>query len=181
MTVVALGFLSDDDIRHFVTYDFVTGDLIWRHRPIEMFATKRSWASWNAKNAGKVAGFLHDSGYIKIRFRNKNFLAHRVIWFLIYGEWPSDIIDHKNGKTTDNRFWNLTISNDQHNARNRKLQANNTSGYVGVRLFGSKWYAAIKIDQKRCHIGVFDTFEEAVERRKIMEKAFGFSERHGTS
>ncbi|QIW87620.1 HNH endonuclease [Agrobacterium phage OLIVR4] len=180
MTVVASGFLSDDDIRHFVIYDFATGDVVWRRRPIEMFATKRSWASWNAKNAGKVAGFLRRDGYLSIRFNGKDFLLHRVIWFIIYGEWPDDLIDHKNGKRSDNHFWNLQVTDEQGNARNRKLPINNTSGFVGVRLVGDKWYAAIKIDQRRCHLGVFETFEEAVERRKIMEKAFGFSKRHGT-
>ncbi len=35
------------------------------------------------------------TGYGRIGFRGKTPLAHRVAWYLEYGEWPKETIDHR--------------------------------------------------------------------------------------
>ena len=51
-------------------------------------------------------GAVGNHGYLSIYFNGKLQLAHRLAWFLTYGEWPT-MLDHINGNKLDNRISNL--------------------------------------------------------------------------
>ena len=93
------------------------------------------------------------------------------------------IVDHINGNGLDNRRENLRIVTPQQNAFNRAIQTNNTSGHTGVSLVkrNNKWLARIGFNGKRIVIGTFDSYEEAVEARKMAEiKYYGeYSRQYG--
>ena len=56
------------------------------------------------------------------------------------------VIDHINGNGLDNRRINLRICTHKENCRYRtKLQANNTSGFHGIRRRGNGWEARINV------------------------------------
>jgi hypothetical protein len=85
--------------------------------------------------------------------------AHRLAWFLFYGEWPIYEIDHINGDKTDNRIINLRDVPDRINAQNMGIHRN---GHLpGVSKVGKKWRASIQIGKKQTHLGMFSTQEEA--------------------
>ena len=67
----------------------------------------------------------------------------------------------------NNRFPNLRLTTESGNNRNRGINRNNTSGYVGVSYDKGrdKWEAHIKIDGKKKHLGRHDTKEEAYQVR----------------
>ena len=94
------------------------------------------------------------------------------------------IVDHINGNGLDNRRENLRIVTQQQNAFNRAIQTNNTSGHKGVSLVkrNNKWLARIGFNGKRIVLGTFDSYEEAVEARKIAEiKYYGeYSRQYGS-
>ena len=54
---------------------------------------------------------------------------------------------------------------------NQRTRKNNTSGFTGVTWSkkASKWYASIRIDGNKVHLGGFDNKEEAFDARKIAE------------
>lgn len=54
----------------------------------------------------------------------------------------------------------------------RKRAKNNTSGYTGVywNRRRQKWNAEIRKDGKRYNLGGFDTFEDAVNARRLAEE-----------
>ena len=53
----------------------------------------------------------------------------------------------------------------------RETRADNTSGHTGVcRTKRGKWYALIGMQGDRYHLGVYDTFEEAVRARECAKK-----------
>ena len=93
------------------------------------------------------------------------------------------IVDHINGNGLDNRRENLRIVTPQQNAFNRAIQTNNTSGHKGVSLVkrNNKWLARIGFNGKRIVLGTFDSYEEAVEARKMAEiKYYGeYSRQYG--
>lgn len=102
-------------------------------------------------------------GYLVTCVRGKNYRAHRIAWFLFYGEWPNNIIDHANGIPTDNKIENLRISNFSLNASNRKLDSSNKSGKTGVYLEkkSGKWVAVISENGKRTRLGYYPDKEAA--------------------
>ena len=129
--------------------------------------------------AGQIAGCDDANGYRTIRIDKRIYLAHRLAWLYINGQFPSAYIDHVNGDPSDNRIANLRCATRSENMRNRKHNSNNTSGFKGVSWNKSvkKWQAAIRLNGKRHHLGVFDTADAAYKRyceaSKVLHGEFG--------
>jgi hypothetical protein len=78
-----------------------------------------TWATTSRHvNAGDVAGYVCPRGYRYISVGGKKQSAHRLAWFLSYGVWPEDQVDHINGDKTDNRLVNLRSATKAQNNRN---------------------------------------------------------------
>ena len=74
------------------------------------------------------------------------------------------VIDHINNNPLDNRIINLRVCTQTQNQMNRqKRRRNTTSQYKGVCWLkqNKKWKAQICINNKRKHIGYYDTELEA--------------------
>ncbi len=119
---------------------------------------------------GAVAGTVRDKGepnsYLVIWIGGVLHRAHRLAWLHVHGRWPPEGIDHINGDGLDNRMVNLRECTQQQNNGNRKrLSRHNTSGYRGVtwKADRSKWKAYISRNDRQCHLGYFDTAEDAYE------------------
>ena len=128
---------------------------------------------------GNVVNGKHSKGYIAAG----KYLAHRVAWFLYYGEEPIGQIDHINQDKRDNRIVNLRCVSNRDNHRNMPIQKNNTLGIVGVHLIKHKnrWVSYIKVNTKRLHLGTFDNLFDACCRRRSEESKLGFHANHGKS
>lgn len=160
--------------------DLDTGRLIWRARSAELFMREADCRRWNTKYAGKPAlTAINSVGYRVGAINGHQYLAHRVVWALANGEWPSDQIDHINGCRTDNRIVNLRQTDHKWNQRNRRLNSNSQSGVTGVHFRGGRWVAGIVADGKRHHLGCFSTLGEAAEARLIANQKHGFDPNHG--
>ena len=111
----------------------------------------------------REAGCASSSGYRQIWFEGKQHMEHRVAWYLHYGEWPTQQIDHINGVRSDNRIANLRLSTNSENMYNRKKPANNTSGHKGVSWHSGyqRWQAAIAVNGNKMNLGRFATREDA--------------------
>ena len=86
---------------------------------------------------------------------------------------PEDmVVDHKNKCGLDNRKQNLRVVTKSQNLHNRKLNRNNTSGYIGVALCKdtNKWRATIMIERQRYHLGRFDSLEAANAARRLAKE-----------
>ncbi len=120
-----------------------------------------------------------------VNYKKKSILAHRLAWLYVFGEWPSEDIDHINQNTLDNSIDNLRLSVDKLNHRNRTKYRNNKSGIPGVSFYTrlQKWQAEGQqiIDGKRVrhYLGVFTSFLDACAVRKSWELRYGYSENHG--
>lgn len=110
-----------------------------------------------------------------------SYKAHRLAWLYIYGEWPSDQIDHINHIRTDNRIKNLRDASSYENSKNQSIPKNNTSGVLGVgwNKLGRKWRSNISVNGKRLHLGCFDYFIVACAVRKEAELEYEYHENHG--
>jgi hypothetical protein len=72
------------------------------------------------------------TGYITIRVIYKSYLAHRLAWLYVHGEWPENLIDHINNNRSDNRICNLRKATKTENNRNTLRGSKNKSGVKSV-------------------------------------------------
>jgi len=140
------------------TYRYVpeTGFLYWREKG-------------RKRNMNAPVGGLNTKGYRVILMRQRLYLAHRVIWFMVHGEWPN-LIDHINGNKNDNRIENLRSVNQAQNLQNRKISKRNKSGYTGINFNKKRNRYLVSIGKKS--VGWFKTLEEAIEARKKVEREY---------
>jgi hypothetical protein len=172
-------------LQELFAYDPDTGVLTWRERPESHFKTLRACRIWNTRFAGKEAGTVyagHNTQYRRVRIGGRPFLAHRVIWAMVTGEWPIEHIDHDNTNGAENHWTNLRQASNAENGRNCNRYSNNTSGITGVcwHKRARKWQAQIKVAGKNIHQGFFDNIEDAARARKAAEIKYGFDPAHGT-
>lgn len=114
--------------------------------------------------SGKEAGYLDQSGYIKIQLDGKNVYAHRLAFTMSGLECPK-FVDHINGNRADNRLENLRAATRSLNNQNLHVcKKSNKVGYLGVRKRGNKFTSTIRVDGKQQHLGYFNTPEEAYEK-----------------
>lgn len=107
--------------------------------------------------AGSIPGSLHRklrASYWLILVYGRGIYAHRLAWFLHYGVWPINDVDHIDGDSLNNRISNLRDVVASENNKNLALPANNTSGRIGVyKEKTGKWEAQINIQKKRIRLG----------------------------
>ena len=155
-------------LRSRIDYDPETGVFTWKERPVRC----RNDKVWNAKYAGRTAGATDTKGHIQIKIDRKAYFAHRLAWFLQYGQWPDGEIDHKNRIRDDNRLINLRSATSAQNSANMKTPETNTSGVRGVRWQQYGWRAQISVRGKKIHLGMFDTKEAASEAYRAAADKF---------
>jgi len=114
-------------------------------------------------NEGSIVGTNHISGYLAARVDGNIYLLHRLIWCIVYGEWPACYIDHIDGNRKNNSLSNLREANHYENTQNAKIRGDNTSGIKGVNFSSklNKWIARVQTNTKRIHLGAFDNIEDA--------------------
>ena len=125
---------------------------------------------------------VHKSGYVEVRIPGDPYMyrAHRIVWFLHYGEQPPQYIDHINGDRTDNRPENLREACHHTNLANAKRSTRNTSGVKGVQRSGNKWIGSVGFKGERHYVGPFTEIAEAeIAVRQLREQLHGDFTNHG--
>lgn len=114
------------------------------------------------------SGRVDRQGYITIKIDGQIYFAHRLAWLYIYGEWPSNIIDHINRERDDNRICNLRDVSSSQNNLNRTLdpKGRGASGRKGITLLKRKdgtlrYQATICRGGDVVYLGLFDDIEAA--------------------
>lgn len=135
-----------EHIRKHFTYDPSTGDISRSDR----------------KNSN---GSLDKDGYLIIKIKTIQYKAHRLAWFLYYGNFPAREIDHINRIKTDNRIENLRDVSRTINVNNVTRRPNaitNISGIYFDKTHGLKKNYAFKHKDKTYR---YYTLEEAIKER----------------
>jgi hypothetical protein len=110
---------------------------------------------------------MMQNGYRQIGFKSKKYLSHRVAWFLHYGCWPNNDVDHIDGNPSNNKISNLRDVSHSKNLQNRKSATiRNKTGFLGVVKRCNKFAAHIHRDGKQIYLGRFDTAELAHQAYK---------------
>jgi hypothetical protein len=137
-----------ETLHQLFVYSIVEGALYWRSNP--------------TSRAGSVNG---RRGYARITINYKTYSSHRLVWAYFYGDPGPQLIDHINRTRDDDRIENLRIATEAENRRSSSMYRTNTSGFKGVTFEKSvgRWKAYIYLNNRRKHLGVFSSKEEAAE------------------
>jgi len=153
-------------------YNLETGDFVWikQNSPVAQ--------------VGALAGSVNKlKGYRFIGVNKKKYLAHRLAWLYVYGEWPENQIDHINHIKTDNRISNLRDVTNEINQKNSYLNENSSSGINGVcwNKRKGRWSVRVSIEKKRKFVGYYETIFDAAAAYIKASRLCGYHENHGSS
>lgn len=143
--------LTINHLHTVLSYDPETGVFTW------------VYTTCNRRQPGDEAGTIDALGYRTIGIGHERFLAHRLAWLYMTGEWPENQIDHINLDKGDNRWCNLRMATYADNNRNVRKRSDNTSGVKGVtwNRLNKNWRVVIHKDGRQFNVGSFKTIEEA--------------------
>ena len=170
MDKVTKDVIGIDDLKKVLSYDPETGEFTWL-------------VNKGHKKQGDIAGtVVTRKGYTykNIMINRKLYIASRLAWYYMTGEWPVNEIDHINHVSTDNRWINLRHVTRQENAKNMKRHRNNKTGITGVIKFQDKWLSTICVNGKLITLYRGYDFKEACEKRLMANDKYNFHENHGT-
>lgn len=141
-------------LRELFDYDAASGDLVRRTAAGGKPAGTRAGTPFGTATTGE---------YMRIGVDGKSYLAHRLVWLHVYGQWPAEILDHIDGDGTNNRLANLREATLRQNAQNRRHQKATEAPYKGIArvMRSTRWQAQIWVNGRNKHLGCFDTPEAA--------------------
>lgn len=147
--------LTLERLREVLSYDPATGIFTWL---VQLAPRGKVGAEAGHRTKGPT-----NIGRRQIRIDGVLYLAHRLAWFYVHGEWPKVILDHKNVDPSYNAINNLRLANSTLNQINSRAPKTNTSGVKGVHWDQSrgKWAAFIRINCRQTLLGRFPTKELA--------------------
>lgn len=171
---------SLEEVLRLVSYNPETGEVTLNPRlPSDFNGNKnpeRDAKAFNKRYAGKPCWTaLNAQGQRQSVILNWHSLAHRVVWWMHYGEMPDEVW------AIDGDYTNLKIGNLRHTSRlysgkSTTMHKDNTSGVRGVHWEAgrNRFRAEIKANGKSHYLGRYRTLERAAEARRDAEKKFGF-------
>lgn len=144
-------------------YNTETGVFTFKKSPLKALIGREA-GTWKADKSKKHTNYYK---ILSVRFngKEKSLKAHRLAWFIVYGEVPDEIDHIEHARREDdslNRIKNLRNGTTRDNQSNR---TDGSSKYTGVSWHknSNKWKAQINIDGKHVHLGYFITEKEASE------------------
>jgi hypothetical protein len=120
------------------------------------------WWKAGSRAGQRVGGVKNEKGYVRFWLNRKLVRYHRAVWELHNGPIPDGhVLDHINRDKSDNRIENLRLVDHTENAQNR-LYGSPIRG-VTQHKDGKRWvaYWSGTRKEKRAHLGIWDTIEEA--------------------
>jgi hypothetical protein len=83
--------------------------------------------------AGDIAGrSVGCKKYPRVGIDGDRYIAARLAWLYMTGEWPKHVIDHIDRNPLNTRFCNLRDVTQSKNCFNAGKRSHNTTGYQGV-------------------------------------------------
>lgn len=115
------------------------------------------------------SSYTDREGYYRVKIKGKDYVTHRIIWFLCMGYYPTVQIDHINVDHQDNHITNMRECTPAVQAINKHRKPNVNTGEIGVYIHHKdypKKYCVHRGDKNY----YFATIEEAVRKRDELDR-----------
>lgn len=159
--------VSAEDLSAIKEYLYLDGsDLRYKKAPHPKF------------KVGELAGGLCTRRYKRVTLLGVKYQYHHVVYFLYYGKWPENIVDHINGDSSDNNPENLRDVTQAENLRGfRPVQKNSRQNFRGVGKQGNcgRFVAITQCEGKVYRKYGFTDEREAAMFYNYQAESLGFS------
>jgi hypothetical protein len=145
--------LTVDHLKKYFSYDPLEGVLRWKISPR------------HSVPAGQIAGTIsggEGNKYLYVSIQTRLYKAHAIIFCMMTGQWPHEVVDHIDGDTLNNKWSNLRACSQRENCCNQRIRENNRSGRKGAHLNKhGTWTAQICVNYKKIYLGSYKNIDEA--------------------
>jgi hypothetical protein len=157
---------SLERLNELFVYDPESGDLRWKSIP----------KNFRRARVGDLVGTVSAKGYRVVGIDRGYYLVHRIIWKMVTGQDPADLIDHEDTNRLNNRWRNLREATNGPNICNSRLRKDNSSGVKGIcwDRGHNAWRAYISAGHGQIKLGRFKDKRDAIAARmKAAEEMHG--------
>jgi hypothetical protein len=110
---------------------------------------------------GAQAGCKNKQGYVVIRVDGVLHRASRLAWLYCNGCWPSELIDHADGRRDNDAIANLREATSRENNANKRYYGS-ACGFKGIyRNRRGRYVARLMIGRHYVHLGTYATPADA--------------------
>jgi hypothetical protein len=156
-------------------------DFIYEQSTGRLYHARNKSKNMTARAGAPCSTRPGTGGYLWVHHDGRPHQQHRVVWWVVYGEWPKGEVDHIDHDRTNNRLSNLRVVDRGTNSRNCRLMKNNTSGHNSVHWDkkSKKWVANVCVNGKQTRIGQFDSLYDAIDARRFADERLEYHSNHG--
>lgn len=146
---------SAEVLRANFDYDAATGNLVRK----KVVGARGSAIAM----VGQVAGYKDERGYIRVALKGRLYPAHRLIFVMMHGRPPKELVDHIDGNPANNRPENLREASYAENQANQRLSSKSKSGLKGAIFCNrwGKWRSVIRVNGSSKFLGHFENADAA--------------------
>jgi hypothetical protein len=137
-------------LRELLDYDPATGQFAWRVNRRGRFA-----------RIGQRAGSPRKDGRLQICIDERIYFASRLAVLWMTGEWPRQLVDHRNCNPADDRWTNLREATFSQNGANSRARQSAIPLKGVTRSRNGRYDAQIKVNYQRICLGRFKTAKAA--------------------
>lgn len=152
--------LSAEQLHSILDYDPKSGLFHW----------KQSFGV-NAKE-GNIAGYVRPDGRRQIKIGYIRYLASRLAWLYVYGEWPGLFVDHIDRDKSNDAISNLRQATARQNHWNSGVKRHNSLGLRNITRHKKRFAVRIYQDKQAIYRQSFATLEEAMAARNAQLAVF---------
>lgn len=108
---------------------------------------------------GSRAGSVKSNGYRRVSIDGTTYPEHRVIWLLVNGVEPPEMLDHIDFDRTNNRIENLRPCTASENSTHRVTDKHGRG--VTFHSRAKKFQAQIRVNGRNHYLGLFEDMRDA--------------------
>lgn len=147
--------LTLDEINNRLVVDAESGRCFWKD-------PTKYHARLLGKEAGSPRRSRHGTFYWVIKLNGIQYRRSQIVLMFSSGEWPHEMVDHKDGNTLNDSALNLRHANANQNAWNHRTRKKKSHLPMGIRQLPSgRYLARVACNKKTFCLGPFDSVEQA--------------------